>query len=90
LELKLGVSVSPRTVQKYLTENGPRRVPDPQQRWLTFIRNHAKVTVACDFFTVVTASFRILYVFLVMEHSRCGPQKLCGAGGVATATVVTW
>jgi transposase InsO family protein len=70
LELKLGVSVSPRTVQKYLSENGPRRVPDPQQRWLTFVRNHAKVTVACDFFTVVTASFRVLYVFLVMEHSR--------------------
>ena len=46
------------------------RAPDPTQRWLTFIRNHAKVIVATDFFTVVTARFRILYVFIVMELGR--------------------
>jgi hypothetical protein len=43
------------------------RTPDPQQRWLTFLRNHAKVIVACDFFVVITAAFRTLYVFVVME-----------------------
>src|SRR5262245_20631886 len=50
LQLKLGIRVSPRTVGKYLQQGGPRRAPDPQQRWLTFIRNHAKAVVACDFF----------------------------------------
>ena len=35
--------------------------------WLTFVRNHAKVMVACDFFVVITAAFRIFYVFVVME-----------------------
>ncbi len=70
LKLKLRISVSPRTVQKYLTANGPRRTPDPHRRWLTFVRNHARVIVACDFFTVVTASFRIVYVFMVMELGR--------------------
>jgi len=70
LKLKLRISISPRTVQKYLTANGPRRTPDPHQRWLTFVRNHARVIVACDFFTVVTASFRIVYVFMVMELRR--------------------
>ena len=45
----------------------PRRTPDPKQRWMTFVRNHAKGIVACDFFVVVTATFRVLYVFVVME-----------------------
>ena len=67
LKLKLGLRVSPRTVEKYLRSGGPARTPDPQQRWLTFVRNHAKVIVACDFFVVVTATFRILYVFVVLE-----------------------
>ena len=59
--------VSPRTVEKYLHVGGPVRTPDPQQRWLTLVRNHAHVIVACDFFTVVTATFRTLYVFVIME-----------------------
>lgn len=37
------------------------------QRWATFVRNHADAIVACDFLTTVTAGFRVLYVFLVME-----------------------
>jgi putative transposase len=41
--------------------------PDPKQRWLTFVRNHAKVLVACNFFVLITAAFRTLYVFVVME-----------------------
>jgi putative transposase len=67
LTLKLSIRVSPRTVGKYLREDRPVRTPDPQQRWLTFLRNHAKVIVACDFFVVITAAFRTLYVFVVME-----------------------
>jgi transposase InsO family protein len=43
------------------------RTPDPKQRWLTFVHNHANVIVACDFFVVVTATFRTLYVFVIME-----------------------
>jgi transposase InsO family protein len=66
LKLKLGIRVSPRTVEKYLRD-GPVRTPDPKQRWLTFVHNHAKGIVACDFFVVVTATFRTLYVFVVME-----------------------
>jgi putative transposase len=46
---------------------GPRREPDPKQRWLTFVRNHAKAIVACDFFVVITATFRTLYVFVIIE-----------------------
>jgi transposase InsO family protein len=67
LKLKLTIQVSPRTVGKYLRHESPVRTPDPKQRWLTFVRNHAKVVVAGDFFVVITAAFRTLYVFLVME-----------------------
>jgi putative transposase len=68
LSLKLGVLVSPRTVKKYWPEgvsSGPRRVSS--QRWTTFVHNHASALVACDFATVVTATFRRLYVLVVME-----------------------
>lgn len=40
---------------------------DSSQKWSTFLRNHAKAIVACDFLTTVTARFQILYVFVIME-----------------------
>jgi hypothetical protein len=71
LLLKLGLRVSPRTVRKYLpkssaTGGNPRR----DQRWSTFLKNHADAIVACDFCVAATATFRILYVFVVMEHAH--------------------
>ena len=46
------------------------RLPDPSQRWGTFIRNHMDVTAACDFFVVPTATFKLLYVFVVLSPAR--------------------
>jgi putative transposase len=71
LLLKLGLRVSPRTIRKYMSK---RLHPRPgtrvqSQRWSTFVRNHAQAIVACDFCVVVTATFRLLYVFVVMEHA---------------------
>jgi hypothetical protein len=37
------------------------------QRWATFVRNHARAVVACDLRVAVTATFRVLYVFVAME-----------------------
>ena len=34
---------------------------------VTFDRNHAQAVLAYDFFVTVAASFRVLYVFVVME-----------------------
>jgi len=65
LRLKLGILVSPRTVRKYLDSGKPRG--SSGQRWSTFVRNHAQAIVACDFLVSVTASFRIVYVFVAME-----------------------
>jgi putative transposase len=71
LLLKLGVRVSPRTVRKYLPKRSDpsRRLRVPSQCWRTFVRNHAQAIVACDFCVVVTATFRLFYVFVVMEHA---------------------
>jgi transposase InsO family protein len=71
LLLKLGLKVSPRTVRKYMPNHG---VGSPgkrrqTQRWSTFVRNHAKGIFACDFCVAVTATFRILYIFVVIEHA---------------------
>jgi len=65
VSLKLGIRVSPRTVAKYLEGGQPRG--SSGQRWSTFVRNHAKAIVVCDFFVSVTASSRILYVLVAME-----------------------
>ena len=39
------------------------------QRWTTFGRNHTQAIVACDFCVAITATFHILYVFVVIEHA---------------------
>ncbi len=67
LRLKLCIRVSPRTVGKYMPKRPPWR-PRGDQRWATFLRNHAKAILACDFFLAVTATFRLLYVFVMIEH----------------------
>ncbi len=67
LLLKLGLRVSPRTVRKYMPKRPPGR-PRGDQRWSTFLRNHARAIVACDFFVEVTATFRLFYVPVLIEH----------------------
>ena len=64
--LKLGIEVSETTVAKYLIRT---RKPPPQT-WRTFLKNHAKDIVATDFFTVPTATFRVLFVLVVLSHDR--------------------
>src|ERR1700730_896235 len=42
-------------------------VDEPSQHWRTFVKNHARGIVACDFLVAVTVRFQVLFVFLVME-----------------------
>lgn len=64
--LKLGIGVSQTTVAKYLI----RERKPPSQTWRTFLENHAKDIIATDFFTVPTASFRVLFVLVILSHDR--------------------
>jgi putative transposase len=66
--LKLGLEISERTVSRYLARLG--RGGNSGRRWLTFLKNHREVIAAIDFFTVPTATFRVLYCFFVISHSR--------------------
>src|SRR5882672_6097350 len=67
LLLKFGIRISPRTVSKYLPKR-PRGQPRGDLRWSTFLKNQATAILACDFFIAVTATFRMLYVLVVIEH----------------------
>ena len=69
LLLKLGLQVSPRTVAKYMPQPAPGR-PRGDQRWSTFLRNHPRAIIACDFCVGVTSTFRVLYVLVIEHHSR--------------------
>jgi transposase InsO family protein len=67
LRLKLGLTVSARTVRRYMRRDPRPLAGQPRQSWTTFIHNHAGAVLACDFFLVVTATFQRLYVFVVFD-----------------------
>jgi len=62
----LGLEVAERTVAKYMV----RHPKPPSQTWRTFLDNHVPDLAAIDFFTVPTATFRVLYCFVVLRHDR--------------------
>ena len=64
--LKLGIEISQAAVSKYMVRH---RKP-PSQSWRTFLENHAKEIASIDFFTVPTATFRVLFVFLILSNHR--------------------
>jgi hypothetical protein len=82
--LKLGIDISERTVSRLM----PRRRNSPSQAWRTFLANHAGRLACIDFLTVPTATFRILYVFLVLSVDRrriVHWNVTCGASAEWTA-----
>jgi putative transposase len=64
--LKLGIEVSERTVSRRL----PRRRQPPSQTWRAFLNHHVEQLVSIDFFTMPTATFRVLFVLVVLAHHR--------------------
>jgi len=62
----LGHDVAESTVAKYMERSrGPR-----SQTWRTFLGNHVPDIAAIDFITVPTATFRVLYCFVVLRRER--------------------
>jgi putative transposase len=64
--LKLGVQISQATVAKYMG----RRATPPSQSWRTFLANHVQQIAAADFFVVPTATYRLLFVLVILAHER--------------------
>ena len=54
--------------------------PGGDLRWSTFLRNQATAILACDFLVTVTATFRLLYVFIVIEHGAAGARASAASG----------
>jgi transposase InsO family protein len=65
--LLLGYQVRDTTVAKYMPR---RKHGPPSQGWRAFLRNHLPETAACDFFVIPTATFRLIYCFLILSHDR--------------------
>jgi hypothetical protein len=63
---KLGIHVAKSTVEKYR----PRDRKPPSPTWKAFLTNHVKDLVSCDFFIVPTATFKVLFVFIILAHDR--------------------
>jgi len=64
--LKLGFTVAQSTVAKYMVRNaGPS-----DQRWSTFLRNHAPHIAAMDLFETHTICFIQLYVLVIVRLDR--------------------
>lgn len=63
---ELGMDVSDSTVRRYRSTR-PR---PPSQTWRSFLENQLGDIAALDFFVVPTATFRVLYVLLIMRHDR--------------------
>jgi len=64
--LKLGIEISETTVSKYMI----RRRGPPSQTWRPFLQSHASELIALDFFTVPTATFRVLFVLIILSYDR--------------------
>jgi transposase InsO family protein len=67
---KLGHDVSKDSVAKYMPGPPGRSSRPPSTTWGTFVRLHLAGTISIDFLTVPTATFRTLYVFVVLSLER--------------------
>jgi putative transposase len=64
--LKLGIQISQATVARYMA----RRPKMPSPSWRSFLRNHIDGIASIDLFVVASASFRLLYVVVILRHDR--------------------
>ena len=63
--LKLGIDVGQSSVAKYMVRRQP-----PSQTWKTFLANHLVQIQAADFFVVPSATYRLLFVLVILAHER--------------------
>jgi putative transposase len=54
-------------IHQYMRPSSGAGTRRRSQGWTTFVRNHARAVLACDFFVAVTVRFRLLYGFVVMD-----------------------
>jgi putative transposase len=79
--LKLHIKVAKRTIQRYIHQARPPRLPG--QTWGTFLRNHANDIWACDFLQLHDLFFQTLFAFFITE---LGSRRIVHVGVTRTPT----
>jgi len=64
--LKIGIELSQATVAKYMV----RRPGSSSPTWRVFLRNEVAGIAAIDLFVVPSATFRLMFVALILIHDR--------------------
>jgi len=76
--LKLAIELPERSVSRLM----PKSRKPPSQTWRAFHHNRVEQLVSIDFFTVPSATFRVLFVLVVLAHHR--RRVIFWRGGVDT------
>jgi hypothetical protein len=63
---KIGIDLATSTVEKYRLKSHKPSSPT----WKAFLTNHGHDLVSCDFCTVPPATFRVLFVCIILAHDR--------------------
>src|SRR5205814_963698 len=53
-------------LSRFFEWRDPKGPAETSRRWMTFVRNHVEAIVADDCCIVVTATFRLVYVLVIM------------------------
>ncbi|MDP9343475.1 MAG: integrase core domain-containing protein [Actinomycetota bacterium] len=67
--LRLGVRISASSIATLLRRAGLRPAPRRGPTWSEFLRNQARVIIACDFLTIETIRLKTIYVLFFIELS---------------------
>ena len=65
--LKLGYDISQAIVWRYTPKKNGRT---NDQRWKSFLKNHASEIISIDYFSVPIINFKILHALVFLSHQR--------------------
>lgn len=79
---------APNTIAKYI--KNLRKPPGAKQKqtWITFMDNHSKGVWAMDFCVVPTIWFKVLYIFIIINHDRRKIEHFGVTSNPTTAWVI--
>ena len=60
---------APNTIAKYIPSTRKPPTEKQIQSWKTFLNNHSKEIWAMDYLVVPTLKFKLLYVFIIINHA---------------------
>jgi transposase InsO family protein len=80
--------VARSTIAKVLKEHGIKPAPERPMSWRTFIRPHANVIAAADFFTTEVWTARALVTYYTLFFIDIATRRVCIAGTTTNPTAL--